>query len=124
MRSPIMVLALVALSCACGPRRTEPLAPRMVEMSGELVASRTASIVAAFEGTVRRVRVRRGDGVRAGDVLVELTSQELDANLAAARARREWAEGKMSVAPDATAGVEEAAAAAARAGAKRERYRS
>jgi multidrug resistance efflux pump len=120
-----MVVALVALSCACGSRRSEPLAPRTVDLRGELVASKTALIAAAFEGTVRRVRVRPGDSVGTGDVLVELASKDLDTNLAVARAQREWAEEKKpSVAPDASAGREEAVAAAARAGAKRDRYRA
>jgi HlyD family secretion protein len=124
MRYPIMVLTLVALSYACA-RGSEPLAPRTVEMRGELVASNAATVAAPFEGTVRRVRVRRGDNVGAGDVLIELTNPELDASLAIARAQREWASGKMSAAPgNDTTGVQEATVIAEQARAKRDRYQS
>jgi membrane fusion protein, multidrug efflux system len=106
-------------ACANSPE-TRELAPRTVEVRGELVASRSASLVTPFEATVSRVAVREGAAVNAGDMLVELTNPELDHNLAVARAQREWAEHKGDAAPV----NREVSAIVARKKARRDRYRA
>jgi HlyD family secretion protein len=106
-------------ACANTPESRE-LAPRTVEIRGELVASRSASLVAPFEATVTRVAAREGVAVNAGDVLVELTNPEVEHNLAVAHAQREWAERKEEPPP----ASRETSAIVARKKAKRDRYRA
>jgi len=116
----VTTMALLALlqACANSPETSE-LAPRTVEVRGELAASRSASLAAPFDATVKRVAIREGATVQAGDVLVELTNPEVEHNVAVARAQREWAERKVHDVP-ATA---ESSAIAARKKARRDRYR-
>src|SRR5436190_3061340 len=76
-------------ACANSPE-TRELAPRTVEIRGELAASQSATLVAPFDASVKHVAVREGAHVRAGDLLVELTNAEVEHNLAVARAQREW----------------------------------
>src|SRR6185369_145096 len=113
-------LALLALfaRCANSPEARE-LAPRTVEVRGELVASRSASLVAPFSATVKRVAVREGATVQPGDLLVELANAEVEHDVAVARAQREWAERKLHDVPP----TSEASAIAARKKARRDRYR-
>lgn len=105
-------------SCANSPE-TRELAPRSVEIRGELAASRSATLAAPFDATIKRVAVRERQAVQAGDVLVELANHEAEHNLAVARAQREWAQRKQSANPAAA----EASAIAERKKAKRDRYR-
>lgn len=115
-----LLSALCCLLSACAnSSETRELAPRTVEARGELAASRSASLVAPFQATVRRVAVREGATVNAGDILVELTNAEIDHNLAVARAQREWAQRKLGPSPATAA----ASAIADRKKAKRDRYR-
>ncbi len=59
---------------------------RSVTLPGSLVASQVAMINARATGYVRHWRVDLGDQVRAGDVLAELDTPELDQQLQQARA--------------------------------------
>jgi RND family efflux transporter MFP subunit len=59
---------------------------RSLTLPGSLVASRLAMINARATGYVRRWRVDMGDRVRAGDVLADLDTPELDQQLQQARA--------------------------------------
>jgi RND family efflux transporter MFP subunit len=59
---------------------------RSLTLPGNLVASRQAMINARATGYVRRWRVDIGDKVRAGDVLADLDTPELDQQLGPARA--------------------------------------
>ncbi len=123
MRVAVVLAALLfSLSCANSPEPHE-LTPRTVEMRGELVASRSATLSAPFDGTIRRLVVREGDVVHQNDELLELVNPELEHNLAIARAQRELAERRMVAAPE-DAAITEASAIANRKKAKRDRYRS
>lgn len=106
-------------ACANSPE-TRELAPRTVEIRGELRASQSATLVAPFDATVKHVTIREGAHVHAGDLLVELTNAEVEHNLAVARAQREWTQQKR-VANPARA---HASAIAERKKAKRDRYRA
>jgi multidrug efflux pump subunit AcrA (membrane-fusion protein) len=119
MRTLISAMALLALQACANSSETRELAPRTVEVRGELAASRSAALVAPFEATITRVAVREGATVQAGDVLVELANAEVDHNLAVARAQRKWAERKLAPAPP----MNEGSAIADRKKARRDRYR-
>lgn len=108
------------LSACANTPETRELAPRTVELRGELAASRTATLLAPFDATVKHVAAREGAQVHAGDLLVELSNAEVEHDLAVARAQREWAQQKRGANP-ATA---HAAAIADRKKAKRDRYRA
>jgi len=114
-----MALLSALLNACANSSETRELAPRTVEVRGELAASRSATLVAPFGATIKRVAVREGAAVNAGDVLVELTNPEIDHNLAVARAQREWAQRKVDPSPATSA----ASAIADRKKAKRDRYR-
>ncbi len=62
-----------------------------VTRSGSLYAERSARLYNQEEGAVLEVRVREGDAVAAGDVLVRLDDRLLRAELVKARARRRQA---------------------------------
>jgi len=121
MRTATLAMALLSalLNACANSSETRELAPRTVEVRGELAASRSATLVAPFGATIKRVAVREGAAVNAGDVLVELTNPEIDHNLAVARAQREWAQRKVDPSPATSA----ASAIADRKKAKRDRYR-
>jgi len=121
MRTATLAMALLSalLNACANSSETRELAPRTVEVRGELAASRSAMLVAPFGATIKRVAVREGAAVNAGDVLVELTNPEIDHNLAVARAQREWAQRKVDPSPATSA----ASAIADRKKAKRDRYR-
>jgi len=118
----VLAVMLFAQACANTPEPRE-LTPHTVEMRGELVASRSVTLSAPFDGTVKRLVVREGDVVHEGDELLELTNPELDHNVAIARAQRELAERRMIASPDDVA-ITEAAAIAKRKKGKRDRYRA
>lgn len=63
-----------------------------ITRTGTLYAEREARIYNQEEGGVLEVRVREGDAVAAGDVLVRLDDRVLRAELAKARAQRRQAE--------------------------------
>jgi multidrug resistance efflux pump len=90
-------LAVLAAACA-GRSESGTLAPHAVDLKAEVTASRVASVTAPFEATVRRVAVREGQSVNAGDVLVELANPELDRNVEVARAQTEYAEARLRAA--------------------------
>jgi multidrug resistance efflux pump len=128
----VTLLAALFFLAACA-NRSEPreLAPREVELRGELAASRTVALNAPFDGTIRKVGVREGQAVHAGDVLLELSNAEVERNLAVARTEREYAERRLAatretphVAASDNSGIAAAAAIVERKKAKRDRYRA
>lgn len=58
-----------------------------VSATGELKAQAQVNLQAQVMGVVARLRVREGDAVRAGDVLLELDRRSYEANLVLARSR-------------------------------------
>jgi membrane fusion protein (multidrug efflux system) len=65
---------------------------RTITVVGTFVPVARVAVAAQEEGVVTAVRVREGDRVRAGEVVVELDDRELLAELAEARANREEAD--------------------------------
>ena len=93
-----LVLSLFSMSCAVraapAPEVREPLRvtvarpqlrPEERWLAGSIAAARHAQISTRAAATVRDVRVREGDRVQAGDVLVRLADADLRAQEAAAR---------------------------------------
>ncbi|MDJ0655600.1 MAG: efflux RND transporter periplasmic adaptor subunit [Xanthomonadales bacterium] len=76
-RGPVLVVA--------EPARIEPF-ERIVEAIGTTQANESVTITANLSDTVRRINFDDGDFVEAGTVLVELTNEEEEAQLAEARA--------------------------------------
>jgi multidrug efflux system membrane fusion protein len=65
--------------------------PDELEAPGTIRSATTATLAARVMGTVMEVRVREGDAVKRGQVLVVLDERELEARHTAARAAREEA---------------------------------
>ena len=95
--SVIGVVGLIGVQLACGGRHDAPTeqrparnvtvaavttvsGPAVLEAGGAVQARTTATLVARIMATVREVRVRPGDRVRAGQVLVVLDDRDLAAN--------------------------------------------
>lgn len=116
MTKTAWLLALAFAAHGCADRsESGTLAPRSVDLKAEVVASRVASVTAPpFEATIRRVAVREGQSVNAGDVLVELSSAELERNAEVARAQREYAEARLHAAARPPVRSKSAEAAAAK----------
>ncbi|HEV2722550.1 MAG TPA: efflux RND transporter periplasmic adaptor subunit [Thermoanaerobaculia bacterium] len=123
----LLALVLPALGCA-GRSESGTLAPHSVDLKAEVVASRVASVTAPFDVTVRRVAVREGQSVNAGDVLLELTNPEVERNVEIARIQTKLAEFGLHSAARPPAPRKSAEAAAAKIvalkKAKVERYKS
>src|ERR1043166_7010147 len=79
-------LAVLAAACA-GRSESGTLAPHAVDVKAEVTASRVASVTAPFEATVKRVAVREGQSVNAGDVLVEIANPDPRRNVEGAPAQ-------------------------------------
>jgi HlyD family secretion protein len=79
--APIATFALVAVAAACGRKQD----PNLVKLSGRLEAP-TVDLAPKVAGRVVEVRVREGDRVKAGDLLVRLDLG--DTALAVERDRR------------------------------------
>ena len=93
------LFALLLSAFACADRsESGTLAPHSVDLKAEVTASRVASVTAPFEATVRRVAVREGQSVNAGDVLLELSNPEVERNVEVARAQTEYAEARLRAA--------------------------
>ena len=67
------------------PVTSQPL-QEMIEALGTALANESVTLTASLTDTVRRINFGDGGYVEAGDVLVELTSEEEEAQLAEARA--------------------------------------
>lgn len=113
--SPIVLALAVALAAtACGKHESRPAQPpipavaaslvkaersetgRRVELYGTVEAERSASVSSRVMGNVVAVRVKAGDPVRAGDVLVEIAPET-------ARGQESQARGALSQATSALA---------------------
>ncbi len=103
-------LGLVLTLASCGPTE-EPRTPRGVEPSsviqaavvqvtlaevplrmevtGQVTAVSQATLSSQIQGTARAVKVREGSSVTKGELLIELDSRDLEANLARAEAEYE-----------------------------------
>lgn len=93
----LSALAVIAAACADG-YESGTLAPHAIDLKAEVTASRVASVTAPFEATVRRIAVREGQSVNAGDVLLDLANPEVERNVDVARAQREYAEARLHAA--------------------------
>lgn len=82
------VLALCVLAAGCS-REDEAV------MAGTVEWDRVAVLAEAVE-PVREIRVREGDPVKAGDVLLLLDARRMEAELAAARAERDVARAQLA----------------------------
>ncbi len=124
-RLALAALALALMACGAGDHAEEtrePIEPAPVDVRTETlqpselayetavigsVAARTKITVAAkLMSYVKNVHAREGMHVRAGQLLVKLDSQEMDASLAAARAMRAEAEAAILSASQAIASAE------------------
>ncbi|MDR5709682.1 MAG: biotin/lipoyl-binding protein, partial [Armatimonadota bacterium] len=65
------------------PRTPPP--PDHIEVSGTIEATQV-DVASKVAGRIRRILVREGDEVRPGQVVAELEAEELEAQLAQARA--------------------------------------
>jgi RND family efflux transporter MFP subunit len=103
----LLVLVAAAYGCAAEPARAVASAapqavqiapvdrassPVVTEAVGTVRAVRSAAIAPLISGTVAELRVGLGSSVRAGAVLVKLSSGEVDARLEQARAMSALAE--------------------------------
>lgn len=60
---------------------------RKVQLTGELMPYQTVDLYARVNGYVERVNVDKGSAVRTGEVLVELSAPEMDAQIAEAESK-------------------------------------
>lgn len=107
--SPVSCLAPLLLAAACSAHTTAPnepdpteavyVAPRAEatpspEFVG-VVSSRVSKVIAAdFDSKVERLYIRNGQHVRAGDIVAELDTTELEAKLAQAKGSYAAAKGQ------------------------------
>jgi multidrug efflux pump subunit AcrA (membrane-fusion protein) len=113
--SVLGAIGLVAAQVACGRAHETPPEPRparevrvataatitrpaVLEAGGVVHARTTATLVARIMASVREVRVRPGDRVRAGQVLVVLDDRDLAANARMARSSAAGADQGLSAA--------------------------
>jgi RND family efflux transporter MFP subunit len=134
----LLSLALLLTAAACG-QRPEPAAPPesprlaapvataaletrsvLYEATGSVRARSQATLASKLMGMVRRVHVREGQTVRAGQILVEIDPRQVKAQLQGAEAARAEAENGLRASQAARDGAQ---AAAALAGQTHERYR-
>lgn len=111
MKPHLPITRLVPLLCvaACGARETAPseadpteavyVAPHVAAAHAPafvgVVSSRVSKVIAAdFDGKVERLAIRNGQRVRAGDIVAELDTTELEAKLAQAKGSYEAAKGQ------------------------------
>jgi RND family efflux transporter MFP subunit len=107
------VLFAVVFLASCGARKEEPATksapsappvpvetvtatkaawPEVYEAAGAVRARTTGAISAKVMGYVREVKVQAGDGVQAGQLLVEIDSRDIDAQVRQAEAVQREAE--------------------------------
>jgi RND family efflux transporter MFP subunit len=87
--APLAAL-LAAAAFAQSPELTEVVSrpvSRMIELPGEIQPFLAAGLHAKVNGYVDRVLVDRGSAVKTGDLLIELTAPEMQAQIAEAEAR-------------------------------------
>ncbi|MBS1854015.1 MAG: efflux RND transporter periplasmic adaptor subunit [Acidobacteria bacterium] len=92
MPTKLSVLAalLAAAAFAQSPELTAVVSrpvSRMVELPGEIQPFLAAGLHAKVNGYVERVLVDRGSAVKTGDLLIELSAPEMEAQIAEAEAR-------------------------------------
>ncbi len=104
-RDLTLLLAVLACAADAAEFKTTALAKadvtRSVELLGEVRPYRQVTLTAKVAGHVKAIRVEIGDKVKAGQVLAELESPELSADLLRARAESALAERDAARARDA-----------------------
>ena len=104
----LWILSAAVVLAACSPEEPGEAAPGLAPVSvsvteawsegaavvhaGRVEATQEAEVATRVTGTLRRIAVRVGDRVSAGQVLVVLDAGEVDARIQAARARMVLAE--------------------------------
>ena len=106
------------VTVATEPAAREPLV-KVIEALGTAKANESVTLTASLNETVRRVNFEDGDFVEAGTILVELSNEEEEAQLAEARANLDEAQRQLARLKDldeqgiaATSDVDEARAGA------------
>jgi HlyD family secretion protein len=89
-RRSILIVVIVAIVAVIGFGLVKAMRPAPLAFQGQ-VEAKEVDVAAKVPGRVAAIRIREGDVVAAGDVLVELGSPELTAKLAQATAGREAA---------------------------------
>jgi RND family efflux transporter MFP subunit len=88
---PLCILALVIAASGAEPTFLVPVVSkpvaRTVELPGELLPYLVVSLHAKVPGYIERVFVDRGSVVKRGDLLVELSAPEMDAQIAEAESK-------------------------------------
>jgi RND family efflux transporter MFP subunit len=108
-RHSLKLLAPLLLAAACSARETAPSeadptealyeAPKVdsgkaVEFIGVISSRQSRVISADFESKVEKLNIRNGQMVRAGDIVAELNTKELENKLAQAKASYDAARGQ------------------------------
>src|SRR5690348_16569408 len=83
--------SLTAATVEVTPVLSKPVSQN-IELPGEILPYLNVSLHAKVAGFVERVLVDRGSRVKTGELLVELTAPEMEAQIAEAEARRQSAE--------------------------------
>ncbi len=106
------------VTVATEPAAREPLV-KVIEALGTAKANESVTLTASLNETVRRINFEDGDFVEAGTILVELSNEEEEAQLAEARANLDEAQRQLARLKDldeqgiaATSDVDEARAGA------------
>jgi len=93
-RNRNLILAICLASLTCNPALAQEVTTvvsktisRMVEIPGEFLPFEVVSLHAKVPGYVDRVLVDRGSVVKQGDLLVELTAPEMNAQIAEAESK-------------------------------------
>lgn len=85
-------------AAASAPVAVAPARGASVDCTGYVEESERAKVSASVLGRIAAVRVREGDVVKRGDALVDLDTSELEASLAATRARASAQRARVDVA--------------------------
>src|ERR1035438_4241180 len=98
-KTPLLALCALALLVPTSRAQTIDLAPvvsklvsRTIDLPGEILPFQSVSLHARVPGYVERVLVDRGSAVKQGDLLIELSAPETNAQIAEAESKVEAVE--------------------------------
>lgn len=78
----------------------EEAEPAPISAEGRIVPAREAALAFRYGGRVSAIRLAEGETVEAGEVLIELETADLEANVAQAQAALDAARAQQALAPD------------------------